>query len=324
MIDGDDLLQENLRALAKRVKGYYRWVNGKSGGALGILGHSIQSFNDARASQAAASTAYYAIFSLFPLLLAIVAGGSFVLESDQVYQAVIESVTQALPTSEELIKRNIDQVLKLRGPVGLIGLFSLLWSGTGIFAVLAYNVNQAWPEAGSRNLVEKRLVALGMVGALVILLTLSIASTAAFNLLPRLHVPLWGGVSVYDTRIWSIVSSAIPWLFTLLLFVNLYRWIPNIKVQWSHAFWGGLVATLGWEIATRAFTWYLTSGMARYQLVYGSLGTVVALMFWIYLISLTTLFGAHVSAAVAQYSGDDRQSAEKSKASGKSGLDNVS
>lgn len=310
MMDRDDLLRDNLRAVADRIKGYYQWANKQSGGALGILRRSIQSFNDARASQAAASLAYYAIFSLFPLLLALLAGGSFVLESEQVYQTVIESVTQALPTSEELIKRNIDQVLELRGPVGVIGLITLLWSGTGVFAVLAYNVNHAWPEAEPRNLVEKRLVALGMVGGLVMLLTLSIASTAAINLLPRLHVPLWGGVSVYDTPLWSLVSSVLPWLFPLLLFLNLYRWIPNTEVKWSQAFFGALVAALGWEIATRAFTWYLTSGMARYQLVYGSVGTVVALMFWIYLISLITLFGAHLTAAVAHYSGNEGQGIE--------------
>lgn len=309
----DDLLRDNLRAVANRFKGFYRWANERSGGALEILSHSVQSFNDARASQAAASMAYYAIFSLFPLLLALVAGGSFVLESEQVYQTVIEYVTQALPTSEELIKGNIDQVLKLRGPVGIIGLVSLLWSGTGVFAVLAYNINQAWPEAESRNLLEKRLVALGMVFALAILLTLSIVSTAAINLLPRLRVPLWGGVSAYDTPLWSIVSSVIPWLFTLLLFVSLYRWIPNTEVKWSQAFWGALVATLGWEIATQTFTWYLTSGMARYQLVYGSLGTVVALMFWIYLSSLITFYGAHLSAAVTQHSKNGGQGAKKEK-----------
>jgi membrane protein len=310
-MNADDLLRDNLSAVADRIKCYYRWANERTGGALGILRRAIQSFNDARAAQAAASLAYYAIFSLFPLLLALVAAGSFILESEQVYQTVIETVTEALPNSEELIKRNVDQVLKLRGPVGLIGLVSLLWSGTGVFAVLAYNINQAWPRAGSRNLLEKRLIALGMVVVLVILLTLSIASTAATSLLPRLDVPLWGGLSVYDTPLWSIVSGAIPWLFTFLLFVSLYRWIPNTEVKWSQAFWGALVATLGWEIATQAFTWYLTSGTARYQLVYGSLGTVVALMFWIYLSSLITLFGAHVSAALASRSGKDPQGAEK-------------
>ena len=55
------------------------------------------------------------------------------------------------------------------------------------------------------------------------------------------------------------------------------------------------------EIATDGFSWYLSSGIVRYELVYGSLGTVVALMLWIYIGVLITLFGAHLSAAVARH-----------------------
>jgi membrane protein len=59
-----------------------------------------------------------------------------------------------------------------------------------------------------------------------------------------------------------------------------------------------LFASTAWKIATAGFTWYVTSGFGRYQLVYGSLGAVVALLFLIYLISMITLFGAHLSAAI--------------------------
>jgi membrane protein len=60
------------------------------------------------------------------------------------------------------------------------------------------------------------------------------------------------------------------------------------------------VTALAWEIAASAFTWFLSSGLASYQLVYGSLGTVVALMVWIYVGSSIILFGAHLSAAITQ------------------------
>jgi membrane protein len=277
----------------------YQRANDLSGGTLEILRCAVQGFNDARAAQAAASMAYYAFFSIFPLLIAVVAAGSFVLESQKVYQDIVDVLLQAFPSSEQLIKRNIDQVLKLRGPVGIVGLISLLWSGTGVFSALAFNVNQAWSEAESRNLLEKRLVALGMLGALVGLLLLSLLSTVARSLLPRLQVPLWGSISIYETALWAMLSNVIPWFFIFLLYLSLYRWVPNTDVRWFEAFWGAAVSALGWALATRAFTWYLSSGIAQYELVYGSLGAVVVLLFWIYLSSLITLFGAHLSAAVA-------------------------
>ena len=64
---------------------------------------------------------------------------------------------------------------------------------------------------------------------------------------------------------------------------------------------GAAVAAVGWELANGAFKWYLTSGLARYQLVYGSLGALIALMLWIYISSIIVLFGAHLSATIAMH-----------------------
>jgi membrane protein len=64
-----------------------------------------------------------------------------------------------------------------------------------------------------------------------------------------------------------------------------------------------MFAATGTFIATSGFSWYLRSGrgLTNYNLVYGSLGTIVALMFWIYLISLIILIGAHLSSSIAYY-----------------------
>jgi membrane protein len=83
------------------------------------------------------------------------------------------------------------------------------------------------------------------------------------------------------------------------LFLALYRWVPNTTVPWRAALWGAGVAAPLWEMAKRGFVWYLSSGLARYSLVYGSLGTVVALMFWLYLSASITFLGAHLTAKVA-------------------------
>jgi membrane protein len=89
------------------------------------------------------------------------------------------------------------------------------------------------------------------------------------------------------------------------MFLSLYRWVPNTKVGWSGPLVGAFLAAFAWEVAASVFAWYLGSGLVQYELIYGSLGTVVALMLWIYIGSLITLFGAHLGAAVEQdVSGD--------------------
>ena len=283
------------------LKRTYAWADQRSGGALSILRCAVQRFGEMRAAEAAASVAYWAFFSLFPLLLFLVAIGSFVLASEQVYGQVVNFAGQIFPGSQDLIQQNIQQVLTLRGPVGLIGLVGLLWSASEAFDALSRHINRAWSTARPRAAWQYRLLGLGMIGALAGLLVLSLLSTAVANLLTGLQIPLGGSVSIYETALWKILSSLVPAIFTFLMFLNLYRWAPHTKVKWSQAMWGALVATLAWQLAASAFAWFLRSGLAQYQLIYGSLGTVVALMLWIYLCSWITLFGAHLSAAVAQH-----------------------
>lgn len=284
----------------KHLKRIYAWADQRSGGSLSILRHAAQRFGEMRAGEAAASVAYWAFFSLFPLLLFLVAIGSFVLTSEQVYGQVVNFAGQIFPGSQDLIQQNIQQVLTLRGPVGLIGLVGLLWSASEAFDALSRHINRAWSTARPRAAWQYRLLGLGMIGALAGLLVLSLLSTAVANVLTGLQIPLGGSVSIYETVMWKILSSLVPAIFTFLMFLNLYRWVPHTKVKWSQAMWGALVATLAWQLAASVFAWFLRSGLAQYQLIYGSLGTVVALMLWIYLCSWITLFGAHLSAAVAQ------------------------
>jgi membrane protein len=287
--------------LQDRIEATFQRVNDLSGERLGIVKDAIDSFSKARGSEAAAGMAYYAIFSLFPLLLALVAIGSLVLDRQQIMDQVISLVSQVFPISRGLIKQNLQQVVQLRGAVGLISLIGATWSATGVFTVLSRNINRAWTDAAPRNFLENRLVALGMVGVLVLLLGLSVASTAAFNVLAQLRVPLGGGISIYQTPLWTIGSMLVPWLFVFSLFLSLYHWVPNEHVPWPAAFWAALVVAAAWQIGANGFAWYVSSGLARYQLVYGSLGAIVALMFWIYLGSWLTFFGAHLGAALARY-----------------------
>jgi membrane protein len=293
------------RALAQ----LYRQVNALSRGRLDIVRRTLQSFGEARSAQSAAGMAYYAFFSLFPLALFLVAVASaiFVQDRGRAVEQVINLIGQAIPVSPDLIRDNVEQVLVSRGTVSIIGIVGTLWSATGFFSILSASINCAWPHAEQRNFFEQRLVALSMIAVLVVLLILSLASTAILNFLPLWQIPVLDSLVLRGTLLWRILTALVPWLFAFLLFLALYRWTPNTRVPWGAAGWAALVVSIVWQIAATAFAWYVGSGLARYQLVYGSLGTIIALLFWIYLTSWFTLFGAHLSAAIARgYSGDAR------------------
>jgi len=290
--------------LTERANAAYEIANDLSGGILGIIRDAIQSFGSAQGSEAAASMSYYTLFSLFPLLLALVAAGSFFLDRQSVFQQVVDWVARAFPISQNLIEENLRQVLQLRGAVGITGLAATLWSASGAFTVLTHNINRAWTKTSPRGFLKNRLVALGIVGSFSIPLLISLLLSTLLNVLSLFQVPLVDLESLYGTPLWTALSDLIPWCFIFLLFLALYRWVPNAEVKWSTAFWAALVVAVAWELAANAFAWYIGSGLARYRIVYGSLGTIVALLFWIYLSSWIIIFGAHLCAAVGRHTSE--------------------
>ena len=137
-----------------------------------------------------------------------------------------------------------------------------------------------------------------MIAGLSGLLILSLTLNWITELIPFLNAE---GASSSSLGLWKLISSLGSWLTIFLLFLALYRWVPTTDIEWSAAFWGALIASFAWKVATTGFSWYLRSGLGRYQLVYGSLGAIVALLFLIFVVSMVTLFGAHLSAAIDRW-----------------------
>jgi len=280
------------------LKAFYQWLNTRTNGAVHILRVAVIRFNDTNSTQSAAGMAYYAFFSLFPLLLFLVVGASYILEIQSAYDYVMEYVYEMLPAAGEIIDANIQQVLASRGAVGILGLVAFLWSSSSFFSILARIINRANPNYEPRNFIEDRVVALLMIGLLALLLALSLLSNTITNLLPQLDIFYWKGIPLHETMVWRYFVKLIPFFLTFLLFISLYRFIPRKKIGWKGILIAALLASISWQLVTRLFAWLLQQGLVKYELVYGSLGAIVALMFWIYLISVITIFGAHLSAVI--------------------------
>jgi membrane protein len=282
--------------ISNRVRELYQRADRVSGNRLDIVKDAIQTFIITRASQASASIAYYVIFSLFPLLLVLISGGSFFLDSEQVYVKVTQLIQQAFPaTSYDWIIQNLQYVLKQRGPVGVIGLATLLWAASGGFICLAYNINLAWLEAPQRNFFQGRLIGLQMIAALSGLFFMTLILDTINGLLHLINLPI---ISVLSLDIWKWLYGFFSWGAIFLLFFLLYNLVPTVNVAGKAAFWGALTASVAWKIATALFAWYVSSGFNRYELIYGSVGTLVAFMFLIYILSTVALFGAHLTSAI--------------------------
>ncbi len=275
-------------------------INQATSRSIEILQRTAQRMNEERAAEAAASMAYYGFFSLFPLLLIAVVIVSTVLENTLntlTEEQVLDTLLQAFPFSSDLISENIQQVLKARGSVGIIGLVGLTWAALGAFTVLMRNINRAWPNTKARNIIKIRLMSFAV---LAVMLT-SMISLFVFNTVTRFlpqDITLAAEKATSSQNFTEVLTFLLLFIF---LFV-LYWWLPRTKVRWKEAAWGALTAAIGISIVTIALTWFVESGLSNYNLVYGSLGAILGLLFWIYLLSFIIFSGAHLSAAIAYIS----------------------
>jgi membrane protein len=284
-----------------QLKGFYENINQLSGNRFSILETAIRTFTEKQAAQASAGLAYYTFFSIFPLMLVFIAGGSYFLDSHQVFNTVTQFIQQALPISRQVINENLEEILQARGTAGIVSLLILLWSASGMFTNLAYNINLAWPRARRRNFLQNRLVGFWMIVGLIGLIAFSLILSWVSTRLPFIDPANDSPANLVLLRILSILGS---WLMIFLVFLTLYRWIPTLRVPWRATFWAALIASLSWKGVITGFSWYLGSSFGQYQLVYGSLGAIVAFLFLIYIISWITLFGAHLSAAIESWERD--------------------
>ena len=206
---------ERLKGIRQWLGKLYRRLDAASGGALGVLRRAGERMGKMRVAEAAAAMAYYEMFSLFPLLLALISAGSFFMESNEVYRQVVEFISNAIPVSRDLIETNIQRVLQLRSPVGLIGLLGLAWSGSGFFNALALHVSRAWPASKPRGFLRRRLVAFAMVGTLVVLLLLSVIAGAVLQVVSCEQVAALGiPLNLCQSVAWAISARLAPWLLT--------------------------------------------------------------------------------------------------------------
>lgn len=266
---------------------------------LRLMRYALKRFGREHAPEAAASMAFYTLFSLFPVILIVVAANSFLLESLHVQEKILETILKFFPVaSHQIISTNMQQILQARGAVGIVGLIALVWAATCVFTTLVHNLNRAWIDAPAQNIFRARLTAFSIILFLVVLLPLFLMAKAAIHLIVSWNVQLIGSVNISYFR--PILSNIIIYIFICMTLMILYRWIPKTKVRWSEAFGGAFFAMIAEEAATTAFSWFLSSGLSRYNLVYGSLGALISFMTWIYIINLIVLFGAHLSAAIAQ------------------------
>lgn len=280
------------------LRRFYLNLNDRLGGALGIIRHAFTNFNLVHATEASASLAYYGLFSIFPMLLAAVSIGSMFLEGDVVKLKLLNLIMQWIPVSADAVNAQITTVLNMRGPVTIVAIISLLWSGSNVFEKVIVNVNRAFPEGSRPGFLKSRGMALLIIVFIILLFSVSTVFSTVLEIFESVGKALFGA-SITSSTAWIDLIKVVPVLLKFLLFLAIYTWIPqSTNILFLARLIGSAASALLWESASRLLGWAISSGFTNYEIVYGSLASMIALLFWLYISSYILFLGAHLVHAI--------------------------
>jgi membrane protein len=300
---GEPSTRQTVKRLQSWLDALFVNTDQRLGGRLALLYRTWLAFAEDDGATMAASIAYYALFSSFPLLLLMLTFGSSVLASPDVQQVAIDLVERYVPAASELVLDNIGQVVRARNTVGVLALIGLFWSASGVFGAIYRAVNRAWGHGLPGSFWRRRLYGLAMIlGVGGLFLATTVYSTA-ISFVRGWRVPILGWQPFADAgvgRLFGWLSALVPLLASVTIFCLVYRTVPRVSVTWREVWPGGVAAGLIWEGAKQLFTWYL-GNFARYSLIYGSVGAIIAFLLWSYLSGIILLLGAEFTAEYGRW-----------------------
>jgi membrane protein len=203
------------------------------------------------------------------------------LSAEGVLELLIDTLEQIIPATASSVRAILEQTIRARGSIGVLGGGLLAWSASAVFTSLSSTLNVIW-GAAPRPFWRRRIVALLTVMVIGSLFILSVWFGA-------LTPWPWPGLA---QTVWSWLSRVLDYVITVLLLGLVYRLLPNRTVPWRYALSGAALAGLLWQIAKVGFVWFLTSGLTNYGLVYGSLASIISLLLWTYISGVILFFGA--------------------------------
>ncbi len=244
-----------------------------------------------------AALAFYTILSLIPFLFLLISGAAYLLgSSEAAFMMALSFFNQVFPHASSLVFEEAKSISQRAEVIGLVGLFSMVWTASVIFTSLEFAMGVVFRAEQRRNFLKGKLLALSMIpgSALVFLLSFSVTAFAGF--LQEMGIIFWGINLAKSALLEFLIGYLFPYLILTLAFTAIYKIIPNIPISFHHALAGGASCALLFEVAKHFFTWYIRN-YGRYGMTYGGLEAMVILVLWTFYSSCILLFCAEVVSA---------------------------
>src|SRR5919199_639350 len=302
------LSEAKLRAVAKRpvrgsLKNFLRDLRTLC--SFAALKKVVAEFQRDDVLGLAAQLAYYMILALFPFILVLVSlMGTF--SNPQLASSVLEYFSQVMPPQVfGLVDSYMSDVISGRNPApGLLsfGILFTIWAASGAFAALINALNRAYDVQETRSFWKVRGIAILMTLGLSVLILVGVLLLVLGPQIGETIANLFGLGNQFELA-WNIARWPVALFFMVLTVALLYYFAPDANQPFRWITPGGLIGVLLWVLASVAFNFYV-SHFGSYNKTYGSIGAVIVLLLYLYISSLTILFGATLNAILVRMKED--------------------
>ncbi|SDM70134.1 YihY/virulence factor BrkB family protein [Sediminibacillus halophilus] len=246
----------------------------------------------------AAQLAFFFLLSLFPFLLFLITlVGYLPLTQLDIMRFV------SLYAPEEtfnLINENLTGIAESRnGRLLSVTILATLWTASNGINAIIRSLNAAYNVEENRSFIVSRLIAVVLTVAMVSVIAVAFL-LPIFGKAIGVYLFSFFGLSSDFLQLWNALRWVISFIVFFIVLLALYKMAPNRKVFFKDAAVGAAFATLGWQLASLAFSYYVDN-MGSYSAIYGSLGTVIVLMTWFYLSGMIIIAGGEINALYEKF-----------------------
>jgi membrane protein len=271
-------------------------------GLIEVLKNSFKGFSNDKVTKFSASLAYYTVFSLGPLLIVIIFLCGIFFGKEAVEGTIYGQIKSFVGADtavqlQEIIK---NAAISGKGKIAaIISVITLLIGATTVFAEIQDSINSIWglkvkPKAGWWLLVKTRLLSFGVIGALGFLLLVSLSVTALVEGLSNKLKAYFPQVTIV---LFYIINLAITFGVVTTLFGVIFKVLPDAKVKWKDVIAGAVTTALFFMLGKFAISFYISK--SNVGSTYGTAGSIVILLVWVYYSAVILYFGAEFTKAYA-------------------------
>jgi membrane protein len=267
-----------------------------------VLKNSFKGFGEDKITKLSGSLAYYTVFSMAPLLIMIISLCGMFLGREAVEGKIYGQLAGFVGSDTAAQLQEIIKNASLAGKsriAAIIGGITLLIGATTVFAEIQDSINTIWrlkpkPKKGWLKMLQNRFLSFSVIVSLGFLLLVSLGIAAAVEALSQSLQAAFPDVTVV---VFYIVNLLITLLVTTVIFAVIFKVLPDAEIKWRDVWAGAIATAILFMLGKFGISFYISK--SNVGSTYGTAGSLVVLLLWVYYSSIILYFGAEFTKAYA-------------------------